>query len=153
MLTKFPSFITSLDFAALSTITVWQGVATILSADDWSRITGPHGLVFVLLIGLIVMWMKSVRDDASKERRHKESISAQEVHFKALLDLNAANANDLKILSIASTKAQLSATASIIALDNNIIELANHLDHNRTVRTPNKRIYKVVQRKKDETTK
>lgn len=106
---------------------MWQGIATLISNDDWSRITGPHGLVFVLIIGLIVVWTKSVRDDAARERRHRETIATQQEHFKALLDLNEKTADDLKVLTVAATKAQMSSTNAIISMDHNIIRLTNEM--------------------------
>lgn len=118
------------DILALAGLAVWQGLATLValvSAEDWEKITGPHGLVFVLICGLIVVWTKSVRDDAAKERRHKETISTQQAHFKALLDLNEKGSEDLKVLTVASTKAQMAATNAIISMDHNIIRLTNEL--------------------------
>lgn len=115
------------DITMLGILAVWQGMATLFSSEDWNRITGPHGLVFVLIIGLIVVWTKSVRDDASRERRHRETIQSQQEHFNALIELNEKSANDLKALTVASTKAQMSATNAIISMDHNIIRLTNEL--------------------------
>jgi hypothetical protein len=118
------------DVVMLGFLAVWQGMATLISNDDWSRITGPHGLVFVLIIGLIVVWTKSVRDDAARERRHRETIKTQQDHFNALLELNEKTADDLKVLTVASTKAQMSATNAIISMDHNIIRLTNEMSDN-----------------------
>lgn len=116
-----------LDITMLGVLAVWQGLATLFSSEDWNRITGPHGLVFVLIIGLIVVWTKSVRDDTARERRHKETIKSQQEHFNALIELNEKTASDLKVLTVASTKAQMSATNAIISMDHNIIRLTNEL--------------------------
>lgn len=132
----FHSFGAITDIFMLGFLAVWQGMATLISSDDWNRITGPHGLVFVLIIGLIVVWTKSVRDDAARERRHRETIKTQETHFNALLSLNKTTADDLKALTVAATKAQMSSTNAIIAMDHNIIRLTNEIsdyqkgDHN-----------------------
>lgn len=122
-----------IDFSMLAVLAVWQGIATLISPDDWSKITGPHGLVFVLIIGLTVVWTKSVRDDSARERRHRESIKTQEEHFNSLLVLNAKTADDLKILTVASTKAQLNATSAIIAMDQNILRLTNEMSGNSRI--------------------
>lgn len=122
-----PAFTSTLDIVTLGTLALWQGLSTLISSDDWNRITGPHGLVFVLLIGLIVVWTKSVRDDAARERRHRETIAAQEKHFATLIKMNGENANDLKALTVASTKAQMTATNAVISMDHNIIRLTNEL--------------------------
>jgi hypothetical protein len=119
-----------IDVTVLGALALWQGLSTLISADDWSKITGPHGLVFVLIIGLIVVWTKSVRDDAARERRHRESIKTQEEHFTSLLTLNAKTADDLKVLTVASTKAQINSTNAIISMDRNIIRLTNVIDDN-----------------------
>jgi len=111
----------------LSGLAVWKGTLAFISDDHWNKLTGPHGLVFALVIGIIIIWSKSVRDDAARERRHKETIKAQEKHFQDLLDLNSKTANDLKVLTVASTKAQMSATNAIISMDHNIIRLTNEL--------------------------
>lgn len=120
-----------IDVTTLGFLAAWQGMATLISNDDWSKITGPHGLVFVLIIGLIVVWTKSVRDDAARERRHRETIKTQQEHFNALLELNEKTADDLKILTVAATKAQMSATNAIISMDHNIIRLANEISDER----------------------
>ena len=68
---------TAFDIIALTSLAIWQGVTTFaafISNEDWEKITGPHGLVFILICGLIVVWTKSVKDDAARERRHRESI-------------------------------------------------------------------------------
>jgi hypothetical protein len=122
-----PAFTSTLDIFTLGALALWQGLAAFISADDWNRITGPHGLVFVLIIGLIVVWTKSVRDDAARERRHRETIAAQESHFAALIKMNDDNATDLKALTVAATKAQMTATNAIISMDHNIIRLTNEL--------------------------
>jgi len=132
MLNRFSSlvatpFVAIADIATLALLAVWQGLATLFTDEDWNRITGPHGLVFVLIIGLIVVWAKSVKDDGHRERRHKEMIKSQQDHFDSLLNLNAKTADDLKVLTIASTKAQMSATNAIISMDHNIIRLTNEL--------------------------
>lgn len=118
-----------IDVTLLGVLALWQGITALISEDDWSKITGPHGLVFVLIIGLIVVWTKSVRDDAARERRHRESIKTQEDHFNSLLTLNAKTADDLKILTVASTKAQMNSTNAIISMDRNIILLTNELSN------------------------
>lgn len=115
------------EFLALSSLAIWQGFSAMISPDTWEKITGPHGLVFVLIIGLIVVWTKSVRDDASRERRHKETIKSQQDHFEALIDLNEKTANDLKLLTVASTKAQMSSTNAIISMDHNIVRLTDEI--------------------------
>lgn len=120
-------FVAAIDIFTLGFLAIWQGLATLISSDDWNKITGPHGLVFVLIIGLIVVWTKSVRDDAARERRHKETIQSQQQHFNSLIEMNEKTANDLKILTVASTKAQMSATNAIISMDHNIIRLTNEL--------------------------
>jgi hypothetical protein len=127
-ISNFPVNVTSLvEGTMLSILAIWKGTATIISDDAWEKLTGPHGLVFALIIGIIIIWSKSVRDDAARERRHKETIKTQQEHFQKLIDLNEKTANDLKILTVASTKAQMSATNAIISMDHNIIRLTNEL--------------------------
>jgi negative regulator of sigma E activity len=127
------------DIIALSSLAVWQGISTIfafISSDDWDKITGPNGLVFVLICGLIVIWTKSVRDDSAKERRHKESLAAQHQSFDSLLVLNTKTSEDLKILTVAATKAQLESTMAIQSMDQNIIRLTNEIsDADRGLQT------------------
>ena len=102
----------------------------VISNEDWEKITGPHGLVFVLICGLIVVWTKSVKDDSARERRHRESIAAQEEHFKSLMAINAKTSNDLSVLTVAATKAQMTATGAIVSMDNNIVRLTNEISDN-----------------------
>lgn len=116
-----------IDGATLYFLAGYQAYFAFISDNDWAKITGPHGLVFVLVVGLIVIWTKSLRDDAARERRHREAISSQEEHFKLLINLNEKATEDLKVLTVASTKAQMSATNAIISMDHNIIRLTNEL--------------------------
>jgi len=111
------------EFLGLGFLLAWQGFSAglaLISDADWAKITGPHGLVFVLIIGLCVVWAKSCRDDVSRERRHKETLAAQEEHFAALLELNSKTAEDLKDLTIQSIKAQMKATAATIDLSHQL---------------------------------
>ena len=115
-----------LDIFLLSSLALWQGMttfATIISKEDWDRITGPHGLVFVLICGIIVIWIKSVKDDASRERRHRESI-------QILIKLNDKTATDLTLLSVASNEAQIQSTNAIMTMNNNIARLTDEISYN-----------------------
>jgi hypothetical protein len=120
-------FTSIIDGTILTSLAVWKGSVMIMSDDTWAKVTGPHGLVFALIIGLVVVWTKSVRDDASRERRHKETLKLQKEHFEKLIDINAKTAEDLTVLTVASTKAQMSATNAIISMDHNIVRLTNEL--------------------------
>lgn len=122
-----PSFSSLIEGIILTSLAIWKGTLAFISEDHWDKLTGPHGLVFALVVGIIIMWSKSVRDDAARERRHKETLKSQEDHFKQLIDLNAKASSDLKILTVASTKAQMSATNAIISMDHNIIRLTSEL--------------------------
>ena len=108
-----------LEGAVLGTLAVWQGISAglaIIDAASWDRITGEHGLEFCLLVALIVVWGKSIRDDASRERRHNEMLAAQDDHFAALLKLNTKTADDLKDLTVEGIRAQMVTAQGLVDL-------------------------------------
>ena len=133
-MTKLISILTNTtpfsDICVLASLAVYSGVnaiASIISSEDWDKITGPHGLVFVLICALIVVWTKSVKDDNARERRHREVIAVQEEHFKALLKLNEKTSSDLRILTVAATKAQLTSANAVVSMEKTITKLSEDI--------------------------
>lgn len=115
----------------LAAVTVYQGIAYIggiISDEDWSKITGPHGLVFVLIIGLLTLWIKSQRNDVATERRHKEALSAQKENFELLMEMNTTNADGLKALTVESIKANMRCIGAIESMDKNIQRLTVEME-------------------------
>jgi hypothetical protein len=112
-----------LEGATLGFFAMYNGTVAVTEAiteTDWLRLTGQHGAIFVLAVVGLAFWAKSIRDektrakeDESRERRHKETLDAGEVHFNRLIDMNAKNASDLKDVSLASVAAQINATNAI----------------------------------------
>lgn len=124
------------DIVALVGLTVWQGISTtiaFISSEDWDKVTGPHGLVFVLLCGLIVVWTKSVKDDAGKERRHKEIIAEQQKTFDRHFSKLNENNKVLTDLIVSSNRQQDRTSNAIMAMDKSIIRLSNELDDLNTI--------------------
>lgn len=106
--------------ATLATLSLVQGVryiGGIIADEDWQKITGPHGLVFVLIIGLLTLWIKSQRNDAATERRHREAMEAQREY-----------ADELKSLTVEQTKNSMRFMASIDNMDKNIQRLTIEIE-------------------------
>lgn len=85
----------------LLTLATWSGsnaLATVVSEDDWTKITGPHGVAFIAVAAVIVLWTSRVlserRSEKSQNDRHKE-----------LIAVNRENADDLKELQKQTTDA------------------------------------------------
>ena len=86
---------------ALGFLTVWQGlsaIASLISNEDWDRITGPHGVAFVACAACLVLWLNAVNrdrkedkrriaEDAAKERRHEDSIRALNLYSEKVMGI------------------------------------------------------------------
>jgi len=115
-----------LEGSILGFIAMFNGTVAVTEAitdKDWLRLTGQHGVIFVLTVVGLAFWAKSIRDeksrakeDEARERRHMESLDASEKHFQMLTTMNKQNAEDLKEVSIESIKAQMEGTSAIKAL-------------------------------------
>ena len=78
----------------------------IISETDWQRITGPHGVAFVAIAAVIVLWVSGMRKDKREdERRVKEEQNREKRHSESLL-MQGENAKRLMELTVEGIKAQ-----------------------------------------------
>ena len=99
---KFCSFAGVAEASILAVLAVKSGYTYLSAAigdDDWSKITGPHGVAFIAVIAVIVLWFNGLRrekneekrrekEELNREKRHSESIALQRENSKTLIDLN-----------------------------------------------------------------
>jgi hypothetical protein len=110
----------------------------IISEQDWNRMTGPHGVAFIAVAAVIVLWANGLRkerleqkrrdeealrhearrqeDEANREKRHKEAMSMQ-----------SANADRIMDITVESIKAQGHSAQAIASIDSTIKRLSDEL--------------------------
>ncbi len=113
-------------------------VVALISEQDWGRLLGPHGVAVAALMAVVALWLGNIRDkrilredlesrerreenrraveEASREKRHTESIRIQRE-----------NADKLIALTVENIKAAAHVTASIESVDRTIQTLADEL--------------------------
>ncbi len=92
-------------------------VFAIISETDWQRVTGPHGVAFVAIAAVIVLWGSGIRDknrlrketeareNREEERRIREEANREKRHAESLL-MQGENAKRLMELTVEGIKAQ-----------------------------------------------
>lgn len=100
----------------LALIACYKGgiiVGLIISDTDWSKITGPHGVAFLAVIAVIVLWGNGLRRERNEElRRSNEEIRREKRHAETIA-MQRENSDKLIALTAKSIKAQAHVTASI----------------------------------------
>lgn len=142
-------FAHTIECAILSLLALTQGVLAVaeaITAEDWQRVTGPHGVAFVACVSTLVLWatfitlIRRVRLDAlAKEKRDREDSHAREEreradradHFERLHDSNKENVNRLidltekhQRLTVEAAKVDMRVAAAIHSLETAIQNLA-----------------------------
>lgn len=85
---------------ALSILAAYQLAVGLIDADSWAKITGQHGTLFILSIGVIVLWnagrvreanaaKRDVLADQKSERQHAETLNLQKENSEKLMALQA----------------------------------------------------------------
>ena len=137
--------------SVLAFLTGTQGMFALLdalSAEDWGRITGPHGVAFVACFSTLVLWgtfvtlIRRVRLDAlAKETRDRADAHAREErervdraeHFKTLHDSNKENVERLieltekhQKLTVEAAKVDMRVAHSISQLETAILVMSEN---------------------------
>lgn len=105
------------------TILLLAGIGTgcnyliaILSEEDWSKLTGPHGVAFLAVIAVIVLWGNGIRREKQEEKRRVDEEIRRERRHTETLNLQRENSNKLIELTGESIKSNAYVTAAITAL-------------------------------------
>jgi predicted nucleic acid-binding Zn-ribbon protein len=81
-------------------------VASVLSDEDWGKLTGPHGVAFAAVVAVIVLWTNKLmsereakkealrrelkedniraEQEAARDVRHKEALATSEAHAETM---------------------------------------------------------------------
>lgn len=131
-----------LEAAFLGLALGWNSTAyflSIISDSDWSRMTGPHGVAFLAVAAVVVLWLNKMASDKSKAKELKEAEARSEArreedeankekrHLESRTDMHRF-AEDLKGLTADSIKAQLLTNASLSANNLKVAELVLSVD-------------------------
>ena len=106
-LTAAVSFVT--EAALLSYLAIQNGLnlaASLISDEDWQRISGPHGVAFISVVAVIVLWVNGLRREKNEDsRRVREEVRREARHAETIV-LQRENSAKLIDLTIQSIKAQ-----------------------------------------------
>lgn len=114
---------TILEGITLCGVAVYQVTAQAIDDVSWQRLTGSHGTLFVLAIGIIVLWNASRIREKKEDARRKEEDAARERRHAELVSTNKENAEGLKALTVDSIKANIRAIVAVESMDKNIQNL------------------------------
>lgn len=126
LITLHGQIVTIIEGITLCLLGVWQGVSfaatSIVSDEDWSKLIGPHGALFAVSVGLVVVWLHSA---AAERNRQKRADAAEIKHDKRHAE-NRADMRELSdklmALTAESIKANVLAT---VAQQNGVKELSS----------------------------
>jgi hypothetical protein len=101
-------------------LAVYNGVGYafgIITEADWDRITGPHGVAFISVIAVIILWTNGLLNrKAEDKRRTQETADANAARSDLLKALNAATDSNAS-LTKQCIKAIEQNTAAVQAFD------------------------------------
>lgn len=120
---------------------MWQGIAAAIAAiseGDWAKLTGPHGVAFVSVVAVIVLWGALLayisRTNKREETRRKEELAARKVEDEArerrhveIMTTQGHNAQKLIDLTAQSIAANINGTHAIQMLSHDIQTMTNDL--------------------------
>lgn len=94
----------------LGMLAAYNGTMAVISDSDWEKLTGPHALVFGVVIAVGILWFtlikvvgayhkrmvarekteaeRQARDDEARERRHKEAMEMQSSFHEKMLKVS-----------------------------------------------------------------
>lgn len=114
-----PFFVTLLEGALFGFLTLYNGTQTlcsIISSEDWSRITGPHGVAFIACAAVVVLWLNGLRREQREDKRREGEETKREERHAETLTLQKENSSKLIELNVEQIKAQALATAAMTDL-------------------------------------
>ena len=101
-------------------------VVGIISDADWARMTGPHGVAFIAVAAVIVLWANGLRKERAEDRRReREEKAREERNAQLIAALDKATETNHQ-LTIDAIKQQADTAKAIGRMDNTIKH--NHND-------------------------
>ncbi len=100
-------------------LAIYNGAAAMLaviSEADWNRALGPHGVAFISIVAVVVMWDSGRRDRKAENTRRQDEIASANASraelLKALKESIDSN-NDLTKQCIRAIECQKAATQAM----------------------------------------
>jgi hypothetical protein len=100
-------------------LALYNGAAAfvaVISEADWNRITGPHGVAFLSIIAVVVLWGNGIASRKAEDKRRAEEIASANASraelLKALNESIESN-NDLTKQCIRAIEKQTAATQAM----------------------------------------
>lgn len=130
--------------AALGWNTFWLH-ASLISDDDWAKITGPHGVAFIAVVAVIVLWINKIGADKTRAselaehdrkedvRREQEEIAKEKRHQENLKSTKA-YAEEMQKLAVESMKVTMKVEHTLSKLVSQLngtqqVEVVNTLEN------------------------
>lgn len=114
-------------WSGLSIYSGSEALGTVISEQDWSRMIGPHGALFLACVGLILMWTNNRRRERREEAKSAREEAAREARHAEQMTLQQANADKLMELTAESIKAHRMSVGAIKSMDRTIMLLTEEL--------------------------
>lgn len=97
--------ITILEGILFGSLALYHGVISIFSDADWEKVTGPHGVAFISLLAVVVLWNQGRIRERNENRRRREEMVAREMQHDQTISLQKENAERLCALTAENIKA------------------------------------------------
>lgn len=113
-----PAFTNTVEGLVLTFLATFNGgVAALqmISDGDWTRINGPHGVSFLAVCAVIILWSRSIVKERNEDkRRTREEIAREARNAELLTALKAADKSnkDLTERCIQAIERQTAATVA-----------------------------------------
>lgn len=125
-----PAFTNLVEGLVLTFLATFNGTVALLemiSEGDWTRINGPHGVAFIAVCAVIVLWLRSVTKEKNEDkRRTREEMSREARNAELLAALKESNESN-KSLTVESIVAQGKSAQAIGRMERTIQHQTNEL--------------------------
>ena len=117
-----PTAIEGTLIAALATT-----LGSAISEEDWLRIKGPEGALFLSVIIIVVLWNQGRIREKNENRRRDEELKATEKRHQEMLEIQQRAADKNEKLVVECILSNGKVTTAINSLDNSMKHLVNEI--------------------------
>jgi hypothetical protein len=97
---------------------VAEATCLALTEQDWSKLLGPQGFTVGLILAVIVLWGNGIARERNETKRREKEEASREARHKETLSLQRENSEKLMNLSVEAIKAK----GMMVAAFNNLVE-------------------------------
>jgi uncharacterized membrane protein YcjF (UPF0283 family) len=116
-----PVLMHTLEAVILGLALGWNGAAyliALISESDWQRLTGPHGVAFIAVVAVVVLWLNKLSSDKARAKelatiekkedaRRMAEEAARELRHAESLKASGEYAHSMKALAVESMKVSM----------------------------------------------